>query len=76
MPTELLKKYIGLVCSITYPDGMGEAAELTAVDGEWIKLGDGEGERLVNTRLVRTIAPMPQKYQEKYQEKQRKKLNR
>lgn len=70
MPTEFLKEYIGLVCRITYPGGMGEVAELTAMDGEWIKLNAEDGERLVNTRLVRSIAPLPEKYQEKYRRKQ------
>lgn len=71
MPTELLKKYIGLVCTITYPDGMGEAAELIAIEGDWIKVSyNNEQERLVNTRQVRSIAPMPEKYQEKYRRKQ------
>lgn len=70
MPTEFLKEYIGLVCQIIFPDGMGEAAELIAIDGDWIKLRDGDKESLVNTRLVRSIAPMPEKYQEKYRRKQ------
>lgn len=70
MPTEFLKEYIGLVCQIIYHDGMGEAAELTAIDGEWIKVVSGDKEALVNTRLVRSIAPMPEKYQEKYRRKQ------
>lgn len=70
MPTELLREYIGLVCQIIYPDGMGEAAELAAIDGEWIKLRVNDKEMLVNTRLVRSIAPMPEKYQEKYRRKQ------
>lgn len=70
MPTEFLKEYIGLVCQIIYPDGMGEVAELTAIDGEWIKLCMNDKEMLVNTRLVRSIAPMPEKYQEKYRRKQ------
>jgi len=70
MPTEFLKEYIGLVCQVIYPDGMGEAAELTAIDGEWIKLGANDNEKLVNTRQVRSIAPMPEKYQEKYRRKQ------
>lgn len=70
MPTEFLKEYIGLVCQIIYHDGMGGAAELTAIDGDWIKLRDNDGEKLVNTRLVRSIAPMPEKYQEKYRRKQ------
>ena len=70
MPTGFLKEYIGLVCQIIYPDGMGEAAELTAIDGDWIKVGSGDKEMLVNTRLVRQIAPMPEKYQEKYRRKQ------
>lgn len=70
MPTEFLKEYIGLLCQVTYPDGMGEVAELTAIDGDWIKLGAGDEEKLVNTRLVRAIAPMPKKYQEKYRRKQ------
>lgn len=70
MPTEFLKDYIGLVCQIIYPDGMGEAAELIAIDGEWIKVRMNDREKLVNTRLVRSIAPMPEKYQEKYRRKQ------
>lgn len=70
MPTEFLQNYIGLVCQITYPDGMGEVAELVALDGDWIKLAANDKEALVNTRLVRSIAPMPEKYQEKYRRKQ------
>ena len=70
MPTEFLKEYIGLVCQIIYPDGMGEVAELVAMDGDWIKLVANDKEALVNTRLVRSIAPMPEKYQEKYRRKQ------
>lgn len=70
MPTEFLKEYIGLVCQIIYPDGMGEARELVAVDGDWLKLRSGDEEMLVNTRLVRSISPLPEKYQEKYRRKQ------
>lgn len=71
MPTELLKEYIGLVCQVAYPGDIGgEVAELIAVDGDWIKIGTGNKEKLVNTRLVRSIAPMPEKYQEKYRRKQ------
>lgn len=76
MPTEFLKEYIGLVCQITYPDGFGEVAELVAIDGDWLKIFENNKEMLVNTRLVRSISPMPEKYQEKYQEKCRKKQNR
>lgn len=70
MPTEFLKAYMGLVCQVIYPDGMGEIAELIAIDGDWLKLQNNDKEMLVNTRLVRQIAPMPEKYQEKYRRKQ------
>lgn len=70
MPTEFLQEYIGLACQIIFQDGMGEVAELIAIEGEWIKLREGGNEALVNTRLVRSISPMPEKYQEKYRRKQ------
>lgn len=70
MPTEFLKAYMGLVCQVIYPDGMGEIAELIAIDGDWLKLQNNDKEMLVNTRLVRQIVPMPEKYQEKYRRKQ------
>lgn len=70
MPTEFLQAYMGLVCRIIYPDGMGEIAELVAIDGDWLKLRNSDKEMLVNTRLVRQIVPMPEKYQEKYRRNQ------
>lgn len=69
MPTEFLKAYMGLVCQVIYPDGMGEIAELISIDGDWLKLQNNDKEMLVNTRLVRQIVPMPEKYQEKYRRK-------
>lgn len=70
MPTELLKEFIGLVCEISLFDGIGTVAMLEAVEGNWLKINDDGRAKLVNGNLVRYIAPMPEKYQEKYRRKQ------
>lgn len=70
MPTEFLKEYISLVCRITFQDGMGYQGELLAIDSGWLKMKMGDDETWINSRHVREITALPEKYQEKYRRKQ------
>lgn len=77
MSTALVQAYIGQVCEFTYPDGACAIGELTAAEGGWLQVTDTDGrERLLNSRLLRSVAPMPEKDQEKYREKSRRRRDR
>lgn len=77
MSTALFQAYIGQVCEFTAPSGVVTLGELTAAEGGWLQVTDTDGrERLLNSRLLRSVAPVPEKEQEKYREKARRRRER
>jgi len=73
MPEQFLSAYLGKFCTFSLGAGLEEVGivgELMALDGDWIKVRDGENERLLNTRRLTSIRLLPEKYQEKYRRKQ------
>lgn len=64
MPTELIKEYMGKVCSITlFNEYSGITGKIVSVEGNWIKVEEKNTSRLVNGDMIRDIKIMPDKYQ-------------
>lgn len=64
MPTELMKDFIGKVCSITlFNVSFGITGKIISIEGNWIKVSEKDTSRLVNGDMIRDIKIMPEKYQ-------------
>lgn len=64
MPTELIKEFIGKVCSISlFNESFGITGKIVALEDNWIKVEEKDTVRLVNGDMIRGIKLMPAKYQ-------------
>lgn len=64
MPTELIKDFIGKVCSISlFNESFGITGKIVALEDNWIKVEEKDTYRLVNGDMIRDIKLMPAKYQ-------------
>ncbi len=64
MPTELLKEFIGKVCSVMMFGGLSAATgKIAAVEGNWIKFETKKDVQLLNGDMIQNITIMPEKYQ-------------
>ena len=70
MPTELIKEFIGKVCTIMlFGENWGCIAKIVAVENNWIKvIEENKNIRLLNGDMVGHIRIMPDKYQEKFKD--------
>ena len=69
MPKELIKDFIGKVCSISiFNDSFGVCGKIVAVEDNWIKVVSYKSKteiKLINGDMIRDISVMPDKYQNK-----------
>ena len=66
MPTELIKEFMGKVCSISlFNESFGITGKIVALENNWIKIEEKDTSRLVNGDMIRDIKLMPAKYQKK-----------
>ena len=69
MPKELIKEFIGKVCSISiFNDSFGVCGKIVAVEDNWIKVVSYKSKteiKLINGDMIRDISVMPDKYQNK-----------
>lgn len=64
MPQELIKEFIGKVCTIVlFNDTFGVQRKIIAVEDNWIKLEEKNKVRLINGDMIRNISIAPEKYQ-------------
>ena len=64
MPTELIKEFMGKVCSISlFNESFGITGRIVALEENWIKVEENDSTRLVNGDMIRDIKLMPAKYQ-------------
>ncbi len=64
MPTELLKEFIGKVCSIMMFGGaFGMTGKIVAIEGNWIKFEQKKEVQLINGDMIQNITMLPEKYQ-------------
>ena len=64
IPTELMKDFIGKVCTIMlFNESFGVTSKIIAIEGNWIKVQEKDTYRLINGDMVRDIKIMPEKYQ-------------
>lgn len=64
MPTELLKEFIGKVCSVVmFGSISGMTGKIVAVEGNWIKFEQKKEVQLINGDMIQNISLLPEKYQ-------------
>jgi len=64
MPAELMKEFIGKVCSISiFGESFGAAVKVVAIENNWIKVEEKNNIRLINGDMIKEIRIMPDKYQ-------------
>jgi len=64
MPTELIKEFMGKVCSVSlFNESFGITGKIVALEDNWIKIEEKNTIRLVNGDMIRDIKLMPEKYQ-------------
>lgn len=64
LPAELMKDFIGKVCSIiVFDSSIGIGGKIEAVEENWIKVNQKGKCRLINGDMVKQIEIMPEKYQ-------------
>ncbi len=64
MPTELLKDFVGKVCSIImFGSISGMTGKIAAVEGNWLRLETKKDVQLINGDMIQNITMLPYKYQ-------------
>ena len=64
MPQELMKEFIGKVCTIIlFNESFGVQGRIVAVEDNWIKIEEKNKVRLINGDMIRDISIAPEKYQ-------------
>jgi len=64
MPTEMIKEFIGKVCSISlFNEITAFMGKIVAAENNWIKVEEKNTVRLINGDMIRDIKIMPEKYQ-------------
>ena len=62
MPTELLKEFVGKMCAVSlFNESFGVFGRLTAVEGNWIRIEEKKGVRIINGDMIRDIKLLPEK---------------
>lgn len=64
MPTELLKEFVGKVCSVMmFGSAFGMTGRIVAVEGNWIKFEQKKEVQLINGDMIQNISLLSEKYQ-------------
>ena len=64
MPNELMKEFIGKVCTITlFNESFGITGKIVSTENNWVKISEKNSCRIINGDMIRDIKIMPEKYQ-------------
>lgn len=64
MPQELMKEFIGKVCTIIlFNDSFGIQGRIVEIEDNWIKVVEKNKVRIINGDMIRDISIAPEKYQ-------------
>ena len=64
MPQEMIKEFMNKVCTISlFNESFGVQGKIVAVEDNWIKVEEKNGNRMINGDMIRDIKLMPEKYQ-------------
>lgn len=64
MPQELMKEWIGKVCTIIlFNESFGVQGKIVAIEDNWIKIEEKNKIRLINGDMIRDISMLPEKDQ-------------
>ena len=62
MPQELMKEFIGKVCTIIlFNETFGLQGKIVAVEENWVKVEEKNKVRLINGDMIRDISIVPEK---------------
>lgn len=63
MPQELMKEFIGKVCTIIlFNESFGVQGKIVAVEDNWIKIEEKNKVRIINGDMIRDISMVPEKH--------------
>ena len=61
---EMIKEFMNKVCTISlFNESFGVQGKIVAVEDNWIKVEEKNGNRMINGDMIRDIKLMPEKYQ-------------
>ncbi len=64
MPKELMKEFIGNVCTIVlFNESFGVQGKIVAIEENWIKVEEKNKIRIINGDMIRDISIVPEKHQ-------------
>ena len=64
MPTELMKEFIGRVCTIIlFNESFGIQGKIISIEDNWIKIEEKNKIRIINGDMIRDISIASEKYQ-------------
>ena len=64
MPVELMKEFIGKVCSIQiFGESFAANVKVIAIENNWIKVSHKNEIRFINGDMIKEIVILPEKYQ-------------
>lgn len=64
MPNEMMKEFIGKVCTITlFNESFGIVGKIVSTENNWVKVSEKNTYRIINGDMIRDIKIMPEKYQ-------------
>lgn len=64
MPKELIKEFIGKICTIVlFNDSFGVQGRIVDIEDNWLKVEEKNKVRLINGDMIRDISILPEKYQ-------------
>lgn len=64
MPNEMMKEFIGKVCTITlFNESFGIVGKIVSTESNWVKVLEKNTYRIINGDMIRDIKIMPEKYQ-------------
>lgn len=64
MPNEMMKEFIGKVCTITlFNESFGIVGKIVSTENNWVKVLEKNTYRIINGDMIRDIKIMPEKYQ-------------
>lgn len=64
MPNEMMKEFIGKVCTITlFNESFGIVGKIVSTESNWVKVSEKNTYRIINGDMIRDIKIMPEKYQ-------------
>lgn len=64
MPKEMITEFMNKVCTISlFNESFAIQGKIVMIEGNWVKVEEKNGNRMINGDMIRDIKLMPEKYQ-------------